>query len=314
MMQKIAVVFPGQGSQYLGMAKDFLATSAEARALMEQAEDLCGLPLRRFCLEGPLEELTRSVNLQPAVTVVNLICWQALGRALPELRPHCFAGHSLGEFSALAAAGVLDTAATLRLVMRRGELMEREAGLHPGGMRAVLGLELEQVRQALIAVAGRGVVVVANHNTAQQIVLSGDEAGLDAAAAELKGQGAKVIPLKVALANHSPLVAGAVPDFTAALGRETFAPPAAPVYCNVSAAAESEPRAIRDLLARQLASPVRWYASVGNMLAAGAEVFVEVGPKNVLSGILRKIVPASVPCLQVENPAGIQALAAALAG
>ncbi len=313
MKKTIAVVFPGQGSQYLGMAREFLASDAASRALMEQAEGLCGLPLRRLCLDGPLDELTRSVNLQPAVTVVNLICWQALCRTLPELRPTCYAGHSLGEFSALAAAGVLDTAACLRLVVRRGELMEREAGLHPGGMRAVLGLAVEKVQQSLAAVAGQGVVVVANHNTAQQIVLSGDEAGLDAASAELKRQGAKIIPLKVALANHSPLVAGAVPDFRAALIQETLLPPVAPVYCNVSAAAESDPAVIRDLLARQLASPVRWYEGVVNMLAAGVEVFVEVGPKNVLSGILRKIVPASVHCLQVENPAGIEALAAALA-
>jgi len=315
-MKKIAVVFPGQGSQYVGMAREFLAQHASARTLMEQAEDLCGLPLRRLCLEGPLEDLTRSVTLQPAVTTVNLICWQAIREGLPQFVPACFAGHSLGEFSALAAAGVLTTESCLRLVVRRGELMEREADLHPGSMRAALGLEVERVRDILAAGEGVGVAVVANHNTAQQIVLSGDEAGLDRACAHLREAGARIIPLKVALANHSPLVAGAVPDFAAALEREQFLPPAAPVYCNVSAASETDPALIRDLLARQLASPVRWYEIARNMLAAGVEVFVEVGPKNVLTGILRKIVPADSPvcCLQVEDAAGLAVLAEMVPG
>ena len=170
-----------------------------------------------------MDDLTRVLYLQPALTAVNLLCWQQFCKRLPGFTPSFFAGHSLGEYSALHGAGVLSLEDTLGLVTKRGELMEREGSAHPGGMRAVIGLTLAEIEDLLAGAAGEGVVVVANHNTATQIVLSGDKAGLDRAAELCASRGGKVIPLKVSVANHSPLVAGAVNDFTAHMATIPFA-------------------------------------------------------------------------------------------
>lgn len=302
-MKKTAIVFPGQGSQFLGMGKEFLETEAEARALMAMAEERCGLPLQRLCLEGPMEELTRVLHLQPAITATNLICWQALRRALPELQPAFCAGHSLGEYSALCAAGVVSAEDCLALVTRRGELMEREGANHPGGMRAVLGLTVAEIDGLLAGYGGEGVVVVANHNSEKQVVVSGDAAGLDGFSAACGEKGGKVIPLNVSVANHSPLVAGAVEDFAAFMAGIEFRRPQVPVLFNVTAAAEEDPAAIRTIMAEQIAARVRWFELVNRMVAAGVEVIVEVGPKNVLTGLVRKIVPkGTVSCVQFDTP------------
>ncbi len=305
--KKIAVMFPGQGSQYVGMAREFLDSDPRAGELMDMAEAVSGFPLRSLCLAGPLSELTRAVHLQPAITVTNLICWQALVRA--GVRADYFVGHSLGEYSALCAAGVLTAEHTMELVTVRGRLMEREGRKHPGGMRAVLGLSMAEVTGILAGLAGCGVVAAANHNSGKQVVISGDPAGLDAAAAAFAEQGAKVIPLQVSVANHSPLVADAVPDFRAAMARVPFARPTVPVLFNVTAAQESDPAAIRDIMARQIANPVRWFDSINTLLARQVRIFIEVGPKTVLSGLLRKIVPRDYQCLrlQVDTPAGLAA-------
>ncbi len=227
-MKKAAIIFPGQGSQYIGMGQAFVEQDHEALELMERAEQISTFPLRRLCFEGPIDDLTRVLHLQPALTAVNLICWQQLKKRLPEFQPACVAGHSLGEYSALHVAGVLSLEDTLALVTRRGELMEREGCAHPGGMRAVIGLKIEDVEQILQHYSGPGVVVVANHNTAAQIVLSGDEQGLEYAAEQCAVKGAKVIQLKVSVANHSPLVAGAVDDFSAYMNRDLFSQPGCP--------------------------------------------------------------------------------------
>ncbi|MCF6290200.1 MAG: ACP S-malonyltransferase [Desulfobacterales bacterium] len=305
--KKIAVMFPGQGSQYVGMVKEFLDSDPRAGELMDMAEAVSGFPLRSLCLEGPLSELTRSVHLQPAITAANLICWQALARA--GVRADYFVGHSLGEYSALCAAGILTPEDTMELVTVRGRLMEREGRKHPGGMRAVLGLTMAEVTGALAGLAGRGIVTAANHNSEKQVVISGDPAGLDAAAALFAEQGAKVIPLQVSVANHSPLVADAVPDFRAAMARINFARPTVPVLFNVTAAEETDPAAIRDIVARQIASPVRWFDSINSLVTRQVRIFIEVGPKTVLSGLLRKIAPRdyNYQRLQVDSPAGLAA-------
>ncbi len=304
-MKKTAVLFPGQGSQYLGMGKAFIEADPEAAALMDMAERVSGFPLRQLCFDGPLEELTRVLHLQPALTAINLICWQQLRKTLSGFSPVWTAGHSLGEYSALHAAGVLSAEDTVALVTKRGEFMERENAAHPGGMRAVLGLTIEEVENLLAQYNGPGAVVVANHNSAQQIIISGDQEGLDGLSELCRANGVKkIMPLKVAGANHSPLVAGAVPDFAACMEKICFNPPNTPLLFNVTAAPENDPAAIRSIMARQIASRVRWHESVCRMIEDGVEVFLELGPGSVLTGLMKKILPAgsTAVCVQADSP------------
>ncbi|MBA3005672.1 MAG: ACP S-malonyltransferase [Proteobacteria bacterium] len=302
---KIAVLFPGQGSQYLGMGREFIETDSACAAIMVQAEAVCDFPLRQLCIEGPMEELTRAIHLQPAITVTNLICWQALQKAWRgKVVASCFAGHSLGEYSALCAAGVLSVEDTMRLVAKRGMLMEREGQKHPGAMRAVLGLSIGDIEGIIAQCAGAGVATVANYNTDQQIVISGEVAALDAVGGIAAERGAKIIPLAVSVANHSPLVADAVPDFATFMAEVEFNRPQIPVYFNVLAATEEEPAMIREVMARQIASRVRWFELIQAMIGQGVDTFIEVGPKTVLKGMIRKIAPKGYvyQALQLDTP------------
>ena len=308
-MKKTAILFPGQGSQYIGMGQALIEADQEAAALMEMAEEVSGFPLKKLCLEGPMEDLTRVLHLQPALTAINLICWQQLKKALPDFVPAYAGGHSLGEYSALQAAGVLSAEDTMTLVTKRGEFMEREGAANPGGMLAVLGLTIEEIDNLLKSYTGAGIVVVANHNAEQQIIISGDQEGLDGFSEVCRENGAKkVIPLKVSVANHSPLVAGAVDDFSACMTKVSFHTPQIPVLFNVTASQETEPEAIRDIMGRQIASRVRWYESMNRMIEDGVEVFIELGPKTVLSGMMRKILPrkSSVTCVQADTPESLE--------
>jgi [acyl-carrier-protein] S-malonyltransferase len=174
---KTAILFPGQGSQFVGMGKEFLDSEPAAAELMAMAESVSGFPIRRLCTEGPLEELTRAVHLQPALTAINLICWQGLRQA--GIDADFFAGHSLGEYSALCGAGVLSPEDTLVLVTERGRLMEREGRKNPGGMLAVLGLVYDEVEELIAGLGNEGVITAANHNAEKQVVISGEHAVLE---------------------------------------------------------------------------------------------------------------------------------------
>lgn len=305
---KIAVLFPGQGSQYLGMGQEFTTTDPECAALLAMAGATCELPLGSLCESGPMEELTRATNLQPAITITNLICWQAFKNALGnDVSVSCFAGHSLGEYSALYAAGVIGAEETMRLVSKRGALMEREGIANPGGMRAVLGLDIDTIEELIGSYQGPGHVTAANHNTPQQVVISGSMNALDEVGRKAEEKGGKVIALNVSVANHSPLVADAVPDFAKYMAEIEFKPPNVPVYFNVSAAQETDTGKIKEMMAGQIASRVRWCEIIEAMLAEGVDTFIEVGPKTVLKGMMRKIIPkgTKVTSLQFDTPASL---------
>jgi [acyl-carrier-protein] S-malonyltransferase len=299
---KIAVLFPGQGSQFIGMGKEFMESDQEAGILMDLADSISSTSLRKLCLEGPMEELTKAVYLQPALTAVNLICWQALKKA--GIRPDYFAGHSLGEYSALCASGVLEVEDTLKLVTERGRLSEREGQINPGGMQAILGLALEEVEKILATFPENSMVTIANHNCEKQIVVSGYHETLAALEGMVSEKGGKAITLNVSVANHSPLVAGAIPDFEKIMADISFQTPETPVLFNVTAAEENGAEAIREIMSRHIASRVRWFEIINSLVDKGVTRFIEVGPKKVLSGLMKKIVPKSSGCrtYQVNSP------------
>jgi [acyl-carrier-protein] S-malonyltransferase len=287
-LSKIAFLFPGQGSQVVGMGLDFYQKYDFAREIFEMAEEITRLKIADLCFSGPMAELTQTVNLQPALTAVNLTCLAALQRE--GIQPQISAGHSLGEYSALCAAGVLSPADSLRLTFKRGELMHREATRFEGAMAAVIGLSFAEV-QKIVAEVG-GIVSIANHNSQQQIVITGQPEAVRQASSAAKERGAKAIPLKVSGAWHSALIKGAEAEFRQFLGSIDFHPPQSPVVHNVTAEVCPEPEAIRDLMAAQLCSPVLWHDSVLHLMDQGVDIFVELGPGKVLSGLVKKIQPA----------------------
>jgi [acyl-carrier-protein] S-malonyltransferase len=286
-LKNIAFLFPGQGSQKVGMGQDLFEAHEEVRAIFAAADEVSGLPITRLCFEGPMETLTQTVNLQPAITAVNLSCMAVLEQMA--VAPFLCAGHSLGEYSALCAAGVVSATDCLRLVFKRGQLMHREATRHRGAMSAIVGLTIDQVKSIVARAAQKGVVAVANHNSAEQIVITGAPDAVQAAGEEATAQGGRAISLQVSGAWHSPLIQGAEAEFADFLGRVTFEAPESPVIHNVTADTAPDPLQIKALMARQLCSPVLWYDSIRKMARAGTEVFVEVGPGKVLTGLLKKI-------------------------
>lgn len=287
----VAFLFPGQGSQAVGMGRDLYEREPAARALYDAADARLGFPLSRICFEGPEEALTDTAVQQPALFVTSLAAWEAL-RARGEADAGFVAGHSLGEFSALAAAEALSFADGLALVRRRGELMKLAGERQPGGMAAVLGLDAAPI--ALLcarAAAETGRTVgVANDNCPGQVVITGDETALTRAITLLTEAGArKVVRLPITIAAHSPLMASVADEFAAAVDAAPLATARIPVVANVTARPIAAPDEIRAELKAQLTSPVRWTDSIRYLGAQGVDSYVEVGPGDVLLGLVKRI-------------------------
>jgi [acyl-carrier-protein] S-malonyltransferase len=285
----VGLLFPGQGSQYVGMGRDLADRYPAARAVFERAEEALGTALSTVMWQGPEEELTATHNAQPAILTHSVAVHTVLADHLEDVG--LAAGHSLGEFSAHVAAGTLTFEDAVRAVRRRGELMFSAGQERPGAMAAVIGLEDEEVEAVCrrAAEAG-GACVPANFNSPGQVVISGDGPAV-ARAMEAAGEAGarRVLPLNVSGAFHSPLMAVAESGLQAHLEGVAFAQPAFPVVSNVEAEPVSDPELARQLLIEQLTSPVRWTASMRTMLGRGVDRFLELGPGRVLAGLMRRI-------------------------
>ncbi|MHB1295604.1 MAG: ACP S-malonyltransferase [Anaerolineae bacterium] len=310
-IRNLALVFPGQGCQFVGMGADVAAAYPQARALFARADAVLELELSRIIFEGPSEVLEDTANAQPAIYTASMALWEVLRERLQGALPQvaCVAGHSLGEFTALAAGGALTFEDGLRLVRRRGEAMRDAGRSAPGGMAVVLGLSDEAVAALVDEVrASEPALWVANLNAPGQVVIAGSKAALELAMPLAKAKGAKrALPLAVSVACHTPLMGPAAERLAAALDETPFARPWAPVVSNVTATPLEEPAAIKDALLRQLSSPVRWVESVQGMATRGVSALLEVGPKEVVSGLAKRIAP-DLATQSVTSAAGVEAL------
>jgi [acyl-carrier-protein] S-malonyltransferase len=291
---KVALVFPGQGSQFVGMGLELAAMSAAAKRVLDQADAILGFPLTEMMFQGPSEILEDTINAQPAILAASVAALAAMHERLTEqgkrLTPALVAGHSLGEFTALVAAGSLDFPEALRLVRERGRLMKEAGERRPGGMAAVLGLDDDVLAEVCREASVAGVVVLANANCPGQTVISGEVQALEQAMALAKERGAKrVARLGVSIASHSPLMQNASVQFAAVVAQTPIREPAVPVVANVSAEPLTTVAGIREELSRQIASPVNWTGSVRRMIEEGVTTFVELGPGQVLTGLIKRI-------------------------
>lgn len=285
-MSKHAYVFPGQGAQFVGMGKDLYDNFPKAKELFDQANEILGFNITDIIFNGTDEDLKQTKVTQPAVFLHSVIRAICLG---DDFKPEMVAGHSLGEFSALVAAGVLSFKDGLRLVSKRALAMQAACELQPSTMAAVLGLEDEKVVEVLKSITNE-VVVAANFNCPGQLVISGSIAGVEQACEALKNAGAKrALPLKVGGAFHSPLMEPAREELAKAIEETNFSSPKCPIYQNVVAHAVTDPQEIKKNLIAQLTAPVRWTECVRAMISDGATLFTEVGPGTVLQGLVKKI-------------------------
>lgn len=280
-----AFVFPGQGAQFVGMGRDLYEQSAEAKEMFEQANGILGFRITDLMFDGTEDDLKQTKVTQPAVFLHSVILSKVIGG---EFKPEMVAGHSLGEFSALTAAGALDFEDGLRLVSARAKAMQKACEIKPSTMAAIIALPDEKVEEICGSV--EGVVVAANYNCPGQIVISGEIEAVNAACEAAKAAGAKrALPLKVGGAFHSPLMEPARRELAEAIAATEFHSPVCPVYQNVDAAPHTDPAEIKANLIAQLTAPVRWTQTVANMIADGATEFVELGPGKVLQGLVSKV-------------------------
>lgn len=284
-----AYIFPGQGSQFPGMAKELYENDAQAREMFERANGILGFRITDIMFEGTADQLKQTKVTQPAIFLHSVI----LAKCSPDFSPDMVAGHSLGEFSALVAAGALDFEDGLRLVSIRARAMQKACEANPGAMAAILALPADKVEA--ICAETEGTVVPANYNCEGQIVISGSCDAVAAASEKMKAAGAKrALLLPVGGAFHSPLMQPAAEELAEGIASVEFRQPVCPVYQNVTALPTTDPAEIRRNLLAQLTAPVRWTQTVLNMAADGADDFVETGPGKVLQGLLSKILPVSL--------------------
>ena len=280
---KKAYIFPGQGSQFPGMAKELYQSNEIARQMLDRANEVLGFRITDIMFEGTAEDLKQTKVTQPAIFLHSVV----LAKCLPDFCPDMVAGHSLGEFSALVAAGAMDFEEGLRLVAIRAQAMQKACEAVPGTMAAVLALPTETVEEICGSIDGT--VVAANYNCEGQIVISGEKSAVEEACIKMKEAGAKrALPLQVGGAFHSPLMEPARAELAEGIAKAQFSTPVCPVYQNVTAMPSTDPEEIKANLLAQLTAPVRWTQSVRNMIAEGASEFIEVGPGNVLQGLVKK--------------------------
>ncbi|MBR3744866.1 MAG: ACP S-malonyltransferase [Bacteroidales bacterium] len=289
-----AYVFPGQGSQFPGMGKELYESNGRARELFSRASEILGFDISAIMFSGSAEDLRATAVTQPAVflhSVITALCME-------DFKPEMTAGHSLGEFSALVAAGALEFEDALRLVAVRADAMQKACEAVPGTMAAVLGMDFKTIEDICAGIDG--VVVPANYNSPGQLVISGENDAIDRACAALKEAGAKrALKIPVGGAFHSPLMAPAAERLAKAIEDTAFKTPLCPVYQNVDALPATDPEQIKSNLLKQLTSPVRWAQTVENMIADGATSFTEVGPGTVLAGLIKKIAPEGA--IEIES-------------
>ena len=281
-----AYIFPGQGSQFPGMGKALYERSEEAREMMDKANEILGFPITDIMFGESSEDLKATRVTQPAIFIHSVVLARCSGLEAPAMA----AGHSLGEFSALAAVGAMDFEDALRLVAMRASAMQKCCETVPGTMAAIINLPSETIEEICASCAG--IVVPANYNSDGQVVISGEVEAIKEACAKMKEAGAKrALPLPVSGAFHSPLMEPARLELAEAIDKTPFRVPVCPVYQNVTALPTTDPVLIKDNLLRQLTAPVRWTQTVRNMVADGADSFLEIGPGSVLQGLVRRIAP-----------------------
>ena len=306
-----AFVFPGQGSQAPGMGKDLAEEFAVARQVFEEADDALGFAISRLCFDGPAEDLQLTENTQPAILTVSVAAFRALQEA--GIAPPAFvAGHSLGEYSALVAAGALSLSDAVRTVRARGRYMQEAVPVGTGAMAAVLGAELNEIGRICAEASGDQVCSIANLNSPGQAVIAGNTEAVDRAVELLSGVAKRVIKLKVSAPFHCALMKPAQDRLAADLESLNFSEPAIPVVTNVDARTTTAPDELRNALVRQVSAPVRWVESMQLLIEQGVDTFVEAGPGKVLSGLMRQI-SRDVKMLNVEDAASLESTRAALA-
>jgi [acyl-carrier-protein] S-malonyltransferase len=307
-MKKIGIVFPGQGSQRVGMGKGLYDRYELVRDLFRKADDTLGFPITKLCFEGPEEELRQTCNTQPALLLVSYAIWRVL-REETGISPYLMAGHSLGEYTALLSSGFFTFEDGLRITRQRGLLMEEACPKGMGGMVALIGADMSKVEPVLQEISHDDYVAVpANLNSAEQVVLSGNAEALKEAVEKLKGIGyKKAVFLNVSGPFHSPLMKEAADRLKSELIRIQAGDMTVPVVSNVDATPEQDKNAVPDKLYRQMFSPVLWERSVKEMAKRGVEMFLEVGPQKVLANLIKRMEP-DIPCYNVEEPGDMEAL------